>query len=601
MNSKNILIIIFLITGSLTLISCGRQKQEVTQKKSETTSNITPLQEADVTNAVNGDWIVKRELADPQKLNPLVSSDASSQEIYIFVFEGLLAINRITYEPEPLLAKSLPEISPDHLTYTFDLKENVQFSDGHPMTGDDIIFCMKAIKIPFTDAQAYRSSFEDVKSAELVDGNKYKVRITMAKPYFRTIYSFEDLRALPKHILDKDGLTDKISWEQIAEAQETLDQKKFPEMAKFADFLNSQDVSRLPKYLIGTGPYIVEKWETGQSVTLKRNENYWNKKAIPSYPNKLVFKTILDQTAALVAAKNKEVDFMYVINPAHFVEDLKNPGEFNLKKSLVIEPSYAYIGWNNARPLFADKKVRLALGYLIDRQTIIDKLFYGMAVPIQSPVFFKSKYYNSSLPIIEYNPEKAKQLLTEAGWKDTDGDGVLDKVIDGKKTDFKFTFMNNQNQTRRNVLLVIIESLKAAGIQADLQDFEWSVFLDKQKKHDFDATYGAWQLSAAPEDPYQVFHSSQAKGEGSNSVSYINPESDKIIDQNRVEFDDAKRLELLKKWQEIVYEDQPVTFLWNTTSRYTFSDRYRNTRWYAYPSSPLLNEWWTSKEMQRYQ
>ncbi|MEZ4690237.1 MAG: ABC transporter substrate-binding protein [Ignavibacteria bacterium] len=130
-------------------------------------------------------------------------------------------------------------------------------------------------------------------------------------------------------------------------------------------------------------------------------------------------------------------------------------------------------------------------------------------------------------------------------------DGVLDKVINGKKTDFKFTFTNNNNPTRKKVMLIIIEQLKQLGIQADLQDYEWSVFLEKTKKHEYDACYGAWQLGVTPEDPYQIWHSSQSTGEGSNFISYKNPESDKLLEQNRVTFDENERVELLNRWQKL--------------------------------------------------
>lgn len=588
-----------LIIFTLIISSCGRNK-ETTESKENVSVNLSELAPKNIENADDGDWVIKQEMSDAEKLNPTVTNDASASGIYIYIFETLLDVNRETYELVPLIAKSLPEISDDKMSYTFDLKEDVKFSDGTPLTGEDVIFTVKTIKNPFTDAQALRNYFIDLKSVELVDGNKYKVRFNMSKPYFRAVYALGSMAITPKHILDKDNMNEKFTWENLDAAQKSLDPVKYPDMQKYADFLNSQEVSREPKYVVGSGPYKLDKWLTGQSITLERNEDYWNKKEIPNFPAKLVFKIIQDQNAAVVAAKNKEVDYMYVIQPIDFVENIKDPEKFNLKKALVSEPVYIFIAWNNKNPLFADKKVRWALSYAIDRQTMIDKIVYGMGTKVQTPVFKESKYYNNDLPEIEYNPEKAKQLLAEAGWKDTDGDGILDKVIDGKKTDFKFTFINNNNPKRKKVMLVVIESLKNLGIQADLQEYEWSVFLDKTKKHEFDACYSAWQLSVTPEDPYQIWHSSQAIGEGSNFISYINPESDKLIEQNRVEFDDAKRMELLKKWQEIIYEDQPTTFLWAEPSRYVYSDRFNNTRWYAYPDSPLLNEWWTPMNAQRY-
>jgi len=385
----------------------------------------------------------------------------------------------------------------------------------------------------------------------------------------------------------------------INESYSNLDPAKYPDMKKFADFLNSQEVSRSPKYVVGSGPYKLESWTTGQQIVLIRNDNWWNKDE-KVYPKKIIFKTITDQNAAIVSAKNKEIDLMYVVQPVDFVENVKEPEKFGLKKALVLEPVYSYIGWNNASPLFSDPKVRMAMSYAIDRASIIEKIFYGMAVPIQSHVFYKSEYYDSTLPIIPFDLEKSKQLLSEAGWKDTDGDGILDKIIDGKKVDFKFTFTNNNNPTRRKIALIIIDALKQIGISADIQDYEWSVFLDRVKRHNFDAAIMAWQLSTGPEDPYQIWHSSQSQDKGSNTISYSNPRSDELIELNRVTFDDSVRKIILKEWQEIIYKDQPYTFLWTPTGRYLYSDRFKNTRWYSYPSSPLMKEWWSPKSLARY-
>lgn len=593
---------------ALLMLSCGRKK-EVTDagdgnskgsSDKSTSFSFTELIPKDLNGAVEGDWVIKQEMADAEKLNPTVTNDASAQGIYIYIYEALLDISRETYELVPLIAKSMPVVSEDHLTYTFELRDDVKFSDGKPLTGEDVIFTVKTVMNPFTDAQALRNYFADLKSVELVDGNKYKVRFNMSKPYFRAIYSLGGVYITPKHILDKDNVNDKFTWEMIAAAQRDMDPKKYPELQSYAEFLNSQDVSRNPKYVVGSGPYKLSDWITGQSVTLVRNNDYWNKEAIPNFPNRLVFKTIQDQNAAIVAAKNKEVDNMFVIQPSDFVENVKDPGQFALKKALVLEPTYVFIAWNNKSPLFSDVKVRTALSHAIDRQAIIDKVVYGMGTLVNSPVFMKSKYYNNDLPQISYNLDSAKMLLVEAGWKDTDGNGILDKVIDGKKTDFKFTFINNNNPKRKRVMLIVIEMLKQIGIQADLQEYEWSVFLEKTKKHQFDACYSAWQLGVTPEDPYQIWHSSQSEGEGSNFISYLNPESDKLIEANRTEFDDAKRVEILKKWQELIFKDQPVTFLWSEPSRYLYSDRFRNARWYAYPDSPLFNEWWSPVNAQRY-
>ncbi|MEZ4690239.1 MAG: ABC transporter substrate-binding protein [Ignavibacteria bacterium] len=292
----------FLLTGMMLFSSCGRQKEDTNAKKEATkdASNfeLTELAPPDVEGAVVGDWIIRQEMSDAQKLNPTVTNDAAASGIYIYIFEPLIDIDRITYEIKPIIAKAPPTLSEDHMTYTFDLKENVTFSDGKPLTGEDVIFTIKTIKNPFTDAQALRNYFNDVKSVELVDGNKYKIRINMSKPYFKAIYTIGGTAITAKHILDKDNMNDSFTWEDLNAAALSMDPKKYPKMQEYAEFLNSQKVSREPEYLVGSGPYILDKWITGQSVTLSRNDNYWNKKEIPNFPAKLIFKTIQDQNAA---------------------------------------------------------------------------------------------------------------------------------------------------------------------------------------------------------------------------------------------------------------------------------------------------------------
>jgi peptide/nickel transport system substrate-binding protein len=224
-------------------------------------------------------------------------------------------------------------------------------------------------------------------------------------------------------------------------------------------------------------------------------------------------------------------------------------------------------------------------------------------VPIQSPVYFQDKkHFNPDLPEIPFDIEKAKQLLSEAGWKDSDGDGVLDKIINGKKVNFRFTYLLNTNESRKQAILVIIDALKKAGIDADVQTLEWSVYLDKTKKHEFDATMGAWILSDYPPDEFQIFHSSQSMGEGSNFTSYKDPIADSLLVQYRQEFDEAKRLEIIKRLQKIFYDDQAYTFTWTPKAKYIYGDRFKNVRWYPTPlTSYQLTEWWVPVNARKYQ
>lgn len=575
------------------VIGCG------SNKKNKLSGGLadTTVSKADTAGAVNGDWIIIREIADAQGLNPITQNDAAGQEIYGYMFESLNNVDPVTFADIPYLAY-LPEISEDHLSYVYHLKKNITFSDGIPLTGEDIIFTVKAIKNPFADDAALRNYFESVRKVEIVNNDPYSVKFTMSQPYWRAIHSNGSFAVLAKHVLDPQGINDKISWEELSDYKLA---SKNSDIRKYADFLNTQEVTREPKYLVGTGPYKLKSWRTGQEIVLERNNNYWDKANTPSYANQIIFRTIQDNSASVVAIKNNEVDVMNVIVPQDFYANLDSPEKFHLLKAQPITPQYNYIGWNENNPIFADSKVRLALSYLVDRKDMINKIFYGDALPIQSHVFFRQvRYLNTDLPSIDYDPEKARKLLQDAGWKDSDGDGILDKTIGGIKVDFKFTFLIYPSPVRKQVLLVVIDAMKKVGIRAELQELEWSVYIDKTKKHEFDATMGGWALNITPPDPFQIWHSSQSEGEGSNFISFKNHESDSLIEAYRGEFDDTKRIEILKRWQKLIYDEQPYTFLWSPKARYVYSDRYRDTRWYNKQPSPNYNEWWVPKNLQKY-
>jgi ABC-type transport system substrate-binding protein len=455
---------------------------------------------------------------------------------------------------------------------------------------------------PLVDAAQQRQQVDMLKSVDLVNGDEYTVRFTLSRPYFKAIYVLPDLQIMSKEVADPEGLTDKYTFE---ECKDLPTAQKNPAMKKYGDFFNSQEMNRDPKYLVGSGPYIFEKWDTGQWVHFRRNPNYWNKILTHSmaYPEKLIIRVIQDQSAATVAAKNKEIDLMYVVKPMDFVKELQNPEQYNMKKADPYEPVFTYLAYNNKNVLFNDVKVRWALAYLVDRKLIIDKVQYGLAKPIQSPVYFgDKKNFNPDLPPIEFNMEKAKQLLTEAGWKDNDGDGVLDKMIDGRKVDFKFTYLLNTNESRKQTVLVLADALKKVGIIVEIQTLEWSVFLEKLKAHEFDAFMGAWVLTDYPPDQYQTFHSSQAKNEGSNYSSYSNPYADSLMMEYRREFDESKRIELMKKIQRVLYDDQAYTFLWTPKAKYVYADRFKNVRWYPTPPTAYHTpEWWVPSNQRKYQ
>lgn len=538
--------------------------------------------------------IVWWQLSDIQRLNPYTSTDANGSYVQQEIWEALNYQNPRTLELMPGLA-SLPEISEDHLTYTYTMNPAAHWSDGKPLTGEDVIFSFKAVLNPkVINSQQLRNYFITLDSAYYPAGDKSKVAFHLSKPFYSAdqVLGGGYVLILPKHILDPKNLTDKCTWEDLHN-QNT----KNTAVAEFAEWFERPEIGRDPEFQIGSGPYVYKEWVTFSHITLKRDPNYWAKDMVwhESYPEELVYKTINDQNAALVALKGKELDLIDVMKPDQFVNQMDTAKQPFLAKKILFYNAYMFIGWNNLNPLFSDKRVRKALTMLVDRDKILHSIMKDLTAKNDGPIMFTQPNYDSTIHQLGYNPEEAKKLLKEAGWEDTDGDGVLDKIINGKRTPFKFTFQANAgNEVRKQVFLVVSEELRKAGIDAAVTTFEWSVFLENTHNHNYDAAFGTWSGNATEDDIYQLWHSTQSKNKGSNWVSFHNDELDKLLTDTRTEFDKAKRYAMARRMQEIFQEESPVTFLYAYPNYMGYLKRFENTEFFR--QRPCFDlRYWTVK------
>lgn len=548
---------------------------------------------------VQGDVIFFHLLSDPEGLNPYTTNDNSASTLNRLVFDALLEQNPETLELEPSIAAALPEISADHLRYTFRLRSNVWFSDGVPLTARDVVFSFKAIKNPFIlEASALRNYYNDVADVRAVDDTT--VVITMTKPYFLALNYLGDLRILPKHVLDPNGLTDRYSF---AELNDIAAAQRNPAIKQFAEWFSSAPLRREPQYLIGSGPYTFVKWETGRRVILVRNKRPW---PTPlwwrrAYPDAIVGIVINDRTAALAALKTEEVDFIEALSPVLYDEQLDTSRLIYLRKGKYEQSIYTYIGWNLRRPLFRDRRVRQALSHLAHRDDWIQRILRGYAVPINGPVYRNRPEYDSTLPGYDYNPQRALELLRQAGWIDRNGDGILDNVIDGVPMNFEFSLsFNAGNEIRENIAVLFASELRKYGIICNVQKLEWSVFLQQLSSHQFDAYIGAWVNDNIPTDPYQLWHSSQADNRGSNYVGFRNRRADELIERNRVEFDEARRRELMREFQRIVHDEAPYTFLWTPQILAAYNRRVFNVKFYSVRPPYVLPNWFIPPSLQQH-
>jgi peptide/nickel transport system substrate-binding protein len=571
----------------LLLLGCG-DKTEVR------VSDATPAADAkDAGAPVTGDWLVIHSLSDPEQLNPLTSNDASSSEVLGFVFESLLTREPRTLELKPLVATARPEISQDKLTYTFKIRKDVRFQDGRPLTGEDVLFSVKAIKCPFVNAPFLRVYFNSLIDAELID--PHTVRFVTKEPYFLNESVLGGILLMPRHYYDPENLLQRLTVRDL-----TRDPEKLPsEAKKFADQFN-RNFNRNP---LGSGPYRFGDWKTGREIELLRDLNYWgNGKESIDQPHldRLKFRVVNNMDAALVRLKSGSLDFMEALQPVQVVRGT-NSERFNreFKKYEYYAPTYTYIGWNNEHPIFRDKRVRQAMTYLTDRKQIVKSVLFGLGEVVDSHIYFFRPEYDKSLKSYPFDPQKGLALLNEAGWRDSDGDGVLDKVIDGKKVPLRFEIkVNSGNAVRKSVALVLLDELKKHGIAASVRELDWTIFLNDVKNHQFDAVVLGWQMSTTEPDAYQVWHSSQAANKGSNAISYKNARVDEILEAYRREFDPQKRIQMYKEFQEIIHDEQPYTFLYVGKRVSAVHRRFQGVE--VFPDGLRPIDWWVPVARQKY-
>ena len=576
-----VLLLCFLLAGC-------RDQAEVTVNDSQEIVN-----DRNAGAPATGDWLIIHALSDPEQLNPLTSNDAGSSEVNGYIFEGLLSRDPRTLELKPLIAESRPEISDDKLSYTFKIRKDARFQDGRPVTGEDVLFSVKAIKCPFVNAPFLRVYFNSVIDAQLVD--PYTIRFFIREPYFLNESVLGGVTVMPRHYYDRENLLHSITVRQLSQDPATLP----AEVKKFADLFN-RNYNRNP---LGSGPYKFSHWKTGSETELTRDTDYWGngKEGIDQpHVDRLRFRVVNNMDAALTRLKSGSLDFMESLQPVQVVRGTSSERfARQFKKYEYYAPTYTYIGWNNDHPIFGDKRVRQAMTYLTNRKQIVDTVLFGLGEVVDSPIYFFRPEYDKALVSYPFDPPKALALLNEAGWKDTDGDGVLDKVIDGNRIPLRFEIkINAGNTVRESVALVLMDELNKHGIAASVRQLDWTIFLNDVKNHQFDAVVLGWAMSTAEPDAYQVWHSSQAANKGSNAISYKNPRVDEILEQYRQEFDPQKRIELYKEFQQILHDEQPYTFLHVRKTVSAVHRRFQGVE--VFPDGLKPIDWWVPLTQQKY-
>ena len=506
-----------------------------------------------------GDTLVEASIGDISGLIPNITSDSASHEVGSLIYSNLIRTDK-DLRPEGELAERW-EISPDEMTLTFYLRKGAKWHDGEEVTAADVDFTYRYMIDPKTPT-AYAEPFRQIEHAEVVD--RYTYRVRYREPYAPALLSW-GLWILPQHILE-------APWKAGIDLR-TTQQNRFP---------------------IGSGPYRFKEWKTGEKIVLEANPDYFEGRP---YLNRVVYRIIPDQSTIFLELKAQNID-MSTLTPTQYRRQTDYPAflkAFNRYQYLA--NAYSYLGFNLRDPRFQDKRVRQAIAYAINKQEIIDGVLLGLGRPAVGPYKPGTWWYDPNVKTYPFDPEKAKHLLAEAGWKDRNADGILTK--DGQP--FSFTIRTNQgNQVRQDTAEIIQRRLRAVGIDVKIHVVEWAAFLNTFiRKRDFEAIVLGWGLGLDP-DQFEVWNSKMTGPDELNHIGYQNPAVDTLLEEGRRTFDIEKRKKIYARFQEILAEDQPVVFLYVPDALPVVASRVKGIE--PAPAGIAYNfiKWYVPKSLQRY-
>ncbi len=542
-----------LLVGCLGLLAACSDADTPTSPTASTPAALSPS--ADTPSV--GDRLVSASSGDATNLIPMIAGDAASHEI-----AGQLYLPLLKYDANLNLTGQLAvswQVAENNLSIRFKLRPGLKWSDGVPFTSADCLFTLNLIQDAKTQSP-YKADYARVASAEAPD--PYTFVVHYHQTYSPALASWAELAILPQHVFAGE------------------------------DIMHTK-LSRHPT--VSIGPYRLAEWVSQQSIRLTRNPDYFDG---PVWIAERLTRVIPDPATQFLELSAGHIDEMGLTPIQYqrlFPRNAKLQADYQRYRYLSF--GYTYLGFNLKRPLFADRRLRQAIAYAVDRQELVNGVMMGLGKVIATPYKPGTYWVNKELKPRPFDPAKARALLAEAGWKDGNGDGILEK--DGVPLSFTI-LTNNGNKQRSDSATIIQQRLKAVGIAVKVQLVEWSAFIENFiNKRQFDAVILGWSLSPEP-DQYSIWHSSQTGARQFNFLSYANDMVDTALVAATRTFDRAQRKRFYDQVQREIYQDVPVVFLYAPESTPAVHRRIQGIQ--PAPAGIGYNSehWYVPKSLQKY-
>lgn len=462
--------------------------------------------------------------SDAVSFHPYLTTDTASSGYQGTVYTGgLLRLDENTLEYIPNMAESY-EISEDGLTFTFKLRQGMQWSDGQPLTAQDFKWTYDMVKNP-DNGYPYLSQLDFITSYEALDD--YTLQIKINEIYAPALGQMSGLiTPLPKHVWEN------LPWD---------DPEQNPEINKPS---------------VVSGPYKLVEWTRDQRAIFEANDKYWYKGA-PSIERQLT-EIVPDTDISYQKMKSGECDTGTILPEQ--LEEARQLDNINVYEYWPAAASWTYIGLNMREGFVTnDINVRHGLAYAIDKQLLTDEVMLGQAKRLCSVFPETSWVYTPDVPCYDYNVDQAIAEFEEAGYT-FDGETMTDS--DGNPLTLKLIYGPNTNKVRELIAVTVQDYLKEIGIEVEVQAFEWSAFLDAihSTEPDWDMFIGGWRATIEPHIMYTIW--AEESIPDLNSVAYINKEVEQLFKEGGTTYDTAVRKEKYGQVQKIIAEEAPYIFLY---------------------------------------
>jgi peptide/nickel transport system substrate-binding protein len=571
-------ILIFLLIFSLVLSGCRKPDSETASPVDLYDPAKDPLvnQPAmfepppqDISKIATDETLYITLRANPNTLNPLFVSSTYDFIVVDALYGGLYTFGKdMLWRLNEEMVESFEE-SEDHTEFIVKIKPGFKWHDGKPWTAHDIVYSWQQILDDRVPCLSQKPSVEPVKKCVALDD--YTIKYVQPEP-LATRYWNLSFPIIPKHIYEKD-------------------KENHPDL-KTGTYYNQQ-----ARHPVGSGPYRIVEWKENSKIVLERWEDYAGKKP---YFKQIVFRIIPDDHIALLSFEKQAVDVVDSLPSQKFaLETDSDTFRAVGYKAWGVQWAFSYIGWNmdGSNPFFADRKVRYAMSHALNIPLILEKISYNLSTRCHGIYHPDSLIYNPEVKnvLLEYDLAKSQALLDEAGWKVNPDDGWRYKQINDQKVLFEFTLlMPQESSTSPKIAAIFQNDLHRIGVRLQTRKMEWSSFLEKVRKHEFQAEIASWGTGTDPDTSWNLWHSTQYE-KGRNYGKYANPKVDKLFEQGRREFDSEKRRQIYQEIHKIVYEDQPYTWISNPPILAVFNKRIRGVQFSPrgiFNFNPSFEGWW---------